>query len=199
VAVVCGDGESGCPDHAPYDRIIVTAGAWDLPPAWQDQLAPGGRLVVPLRMRGLTRSIAFERQNGCWQSQSTDELGFMPMRGAGAMAERNLSLGTHADITLRIDDGQPADADALGAALGYPATLAWTGVALPRDGLGHLDFWLATTDGLGRLIVHSPAAISRGFIAPVYDWGSMAVFGPGHARVPHPAPEQRRCRHRGHR
>ncbi|MGH3885395.1 MAG: methyltransferase domain-containing protein [Pseudonocardiaceae bacterium] len=49
VSVVCGDGEFGYSDHAPYDRIVVTAGAWDLPPAWVDQLAAGGRLVVPLR------------------------------------------------------------------------------------------------------------------------------------------------------
>ena len=178
VSVVCGDGEFGWPDHAPYDRIIVTAGAWDLPPAWRDQLAPGGRLVVPLRMRGLTRSVAFEREDGCWRSRSIDELGFMPMHGAGAVAERNLSLGSHGDITLRVDDKQPADSRALSAALGHPPVLARTGVTLPRDGLGHLDFWLAATAGFGRLIVTSPAAIDRGFVAPVYDWGSKAVFGP---------------------
>lgn len=38
------------PDHAPYDRIVVTVGAWDIPPAWVDQLAQGGTLTVPLRM-----------------------------------------------------------------------------------------------------------------------------------------------------
>jgi len=177
VTVTCGDGEFGYPGDAPYDRIIVTAGAWDLPPAWQDQLAPGGRLVVPLRMRGLTRSIAFEREDGCWRSRSIDELGFVPIRGAGGVAERNLRLGSHADITLRVDDGQPADVQALGDALGYPATLAWTGAVVPAEGLGHLDFWLATMAGLGRLIVHSRAVIDRELIAPVYDWGSMAVLG----------------------
>jgi protein-L-isoaspartate(D-aspartate) O-methyltransferase len=57
VKVVLADAESGVPDRAPYDRIIVTAGAWDIPPAWCEQLAEGGRIVVPLRMRGLTRSI----------------------------------------------------------------------------------------------------------------------------------------------
>jgi protein-L-isoaspartate(D-aspartate) O-methyltransferase len=48
VRVVTGDGALGEPDHAPYDKIIVTVGPWDLPPAWFDQLAPGGTLVVPL-------------------------------------------------------------------------------------------------------------------------------------------------------
>ncbi len=41
VAAVAGDGEYGHAPGAPYDRIIVTAGAWELPAAWADQLAPG--------------------------------------------------------------------------------------------------------------------------------------------------------------
>ena len=43
VHVVTGDGALGDPGHAPYGKIIVTVGPWDLPPAWFDQLAPGGR------------------------------------------------------------------------------------------------------------------------------------------------------------
>jgi protein-L-isoaspartate(D-aspartate) O-methyltransferase len=61
VEVVLGDGEHGWLPRAPFDRIIVTAGAWDIPPAWTDQLADDGRITVPLRMRGLTRSVALER------------------------------------------------------------------------------------------------------------------------------------------
>ncbi|MGH3854548.1 MAG: methyltransferase domain-containing protein [Pseudonocardiaceae bacterium] len=60
VEVICGDGALGHPARAPYDRIIVTAGAWDIASAWWQQLALGGRLVVPLRLHGsgLTRAIA---------------------------------------------------------------------------------------------------------------------------------------------
>jgi protein-L-isoaspartate(D-aspartate) O-methyltransferase len=172
VSVVCGDGEFGCADHAPYDRIVVTGGAWDLPPAWSDQLAVGGRLVVPLRMRGLTRSIVFERVDGYWRSRSIRECGFIPLRGAGGVAERNIFLGGERPVTLRIDDGYPADAQALGRALDYPA-LSWTGVTTRT--LEHLDFWLATMEGFCRLLVHSEA-IDHGFVAPVYGWGSMGVF-----------------------
>lgn len=50
----------------PYDRIIVTAGAWDIPPAWIDQLAEDVVIVVLLRMRGLTRSAAFTRDSDGW-------------------------------------------------------------------------------------------------------------------------------------
>jgi protein-L-isoaspartate(D-aspartate) O-methyltransferase len=178
VTVVCGDGEHGWAAGAPYDRIIVTAGAWDLPPAWAAQLAPGGRLVVPLRMRGITRAIAFTRAGGCWRGESMTELGFMPMRGAGAVPERNLRLGRHGDITLRVDDGLAADAEALSAAVDQPATVAWTGLSLPQDGTGDLDFWLAGSDGLARLLVTGPA-VGRGFTAPVYSWGSMAAIDGG--------------------
>lgn len=50
--VVLGDGALGNTDGAPYDLIIATVGAWGLPSAWLEQLAPDGRLVVPLRLRG---------------------------------------------------------------------------------------------------------------------------------------------------
>jgi protein-L-isoaspartate(D-aspartate) O-methyltransferase len=46
VRVVLADAELGVPRYAPYDRVIVTAGAWDIPPAWTDQLA---RVISILR------------------------------------------------------------------------------------------------------------------------------------------------------
>ncbi|MQA87715.1 MAG: methyltransferase domain-containing protein [Streptosporangiales bacterium] len=52
VRVILGDAALGYPGGAPYDRIIATVGAYGLPPAWLEQLAPHGRLVVPLRLRG---------------------------------------------------------------------------------------------------------------------------------------------------
>jgi protein-L-isoaspartate(D-aspartate) O-methyltransferase len=48
VRVVAGDGRRGCPEEAPFDRIVVTAGAERVEPAWAEQLAEGGRIVVPL-------------------------------------------------------------------------------------------------------------------------------------------------------
>lgn len=176
VVVACGDGEDGAPGGGVFDRIIVTAGAWDIPPSWQEQLAPGGRLVVPLRIRGATRSVALERAGECWRSLSVDELGFMPLRGAGAMAERNLRAG---DVVLRLDDGQDADAEALGRAMGGDPAVAWTGVRLPAGEVGHLDFWLAGLDGFCRMLVASPDAVGTRLVAPVYDWGSMAVHQDG--------------------
>jgi protein-L-isoaspartate(D-aspartate) O-methyltransferase len=48
VQVRCGDGYHGWTEHAPYDGIIVTAGASQVPPSLLDQLKPGGRMVIPL-------------------------------------------------------------------------------------------------------------------------------------------------------
>jgi protein-L-isoaspartate(D-aspartate) O-methyltransferase len=47
VAIRIGDGTRGWPEHAPFERIIVTAGAEHVPPALIEQLAPGGRMVLP--------------------------------------------------------------------------------------------------------------------------------------------------------
>src|SRR5262249_32640644 len=44
VRVLLADGEFGAAAYGPFDRIIVTAGAWDIPRAWVDQLVDGGRL-----------------------------------------------------------------------------------------------------------------------------------------------------------
>ncbi|CAL9450504.1 Protein-L-isoaspartate O-methyltransferase [Streptomyces sp. enrichment culture] len=45
--VVCGDGEMGHPERAPYDRLIATASVRRVPPAWLRQVVPGGVLVIP--------------------------------------------------------------------------------------------------------------------------------------------------------
>jgi protein-L-isoaspartate(D-aspartate) O-methyltransferase len=48
VHVLVGDGTLGLPEHAPYEAIIVTAGAPHLPQTLIDQLRPDGRLVIPV-------------------------------------------------------------------------------------------------------------------------------------------------------
>jgi protein-L-isoaspartate(D-aspartate) O-methyltransferase len=48
VAVVCADGSGGWPPAAPYDGILVTAAAPEVPPQLKAQLADGGRLVIPV-------------------------------------------------------------------------------------------------------------------------------------------------------
>lgn len=50
VNIITGDGHSGLAEQAPFDAIVVTAAAKYVPPALTEQLAPGGRLVIPLGM-----------------------------------------------------------------------------------------------------------------------------------------------------
>jgi protein-L-isoaspartate(D-aspartate) O-methyltransferase len=48
VALRVGDGAQGWPEHAPFDAIIVTAAAREVPPTLVEQLRPGGRMVIPV-------------------------------------------------------------------------------------------------------------------------------------------------------
>ena len=57
VTILAGDGFLGAPDRAPFDRIIVTAAAEEVPAALIEQLADGGMLVLPLGPRNGTQHI----------------------------------------------------------------------------------------------------------------------------------------------
>ncbi len=71
-----GDGAQGWPEHAPYDAIVVTAAAWRrIPPALIDQLAPGGRLVVPVDHRRSAARTPFTDQEQDLLLVTKDEKG----------------------------------------------------------------------------------------------------------------------------
>ncbi|MEU8310528.1 methyltransferase, FxLD system [Actinomadura sp. NPDC048955] len=102
VTVILGDGALGHADNAPYDRVIATVGAHAVPHAWLDQLAPGGRLLTPLRLRGtVARSIAFEQQDGAWRSLSSEMNTFMPLRqGIADDPRRMVPVTSDGTVTL---------------------------------------------------------------------------------------------------
>jgi protein-L-isoaspartate O-methyltransferase len=83
VKVVTGDGREGHAPGALYDRIIATASADEIPRAWLDQLAPGGLLQVPLRLRtsaGLQLIPTLRRDGQVLRSVDVICGGFMPLR-----------------------------------------------------------------------------------------------------------------------
>jgi protein-L-isoaspartate(D-aspartate) O-methyltransferase len=64
VVVYLGDGTRGRADHAPFDRIVVTAGGPEVPKPLLDQLATGGMLVGPFGARGGQKLTRFRRCEG---------------------------------------------------------------------------------------------------------------------------------------
>jgi len=59
-----GDGYAGWPEQAPFDRIIVTAAPDEIPQPLIDQLAPGGRLVIPVGSQGETQWMTIVERTG---------------------------------------------------------------------------------------------------------------------------------------
>ncbi|MEU5872565.1 methyltransferase, FxLD system [Glycomyces sp. NPDC047369] len=178
VDVVPGDEALGYAKGAPYDRIIATVGAYETPTAWLEQLAPDGRLVVPLRLRGAaSRSIIFERSEGGWRDQGSELAMFMPLRGIGDDARRLVSLTPEQDVILQVHNDQDVDAAALAGVLETEGRKIWTDVFFPpMVPYEWMDLWLACRldNAIMRMNVQ-PTAVQRGAVTPMFQWGAMAT------------------------
>ncbi|MFD2421137.1 methyltransferase, FxLD system [Amycolatopsis pigmentata] len=159
VTVVRADGAEGRAERAPYDRVIATVGVWDLAPAWFDQLAPGGRIVVPLDLGGPQRSVAFEAEDGHWASRSVLPCGFMRIRGSFAGPEQTRVLNRDTEFTITLPHGGEHDPRALPAAFAGPAVRVPVGVAVdPRALFGGLGLWIAGREPAWCLLTESTGA-----------------------------------------
>ncbi|WP_307871103.1 methyltransferase, FxLD system [Micromonospora sp. C51] len=183
VEVICGDGAFGHPASAPYDRAIITAGAWDIQAAWWDQLADHGRIVVPLRVHesGLTRCFAFDRTGPTTLVSATTPLvcGFVPMRGTAEHADQHVRLDC--DVVLKLDAADQPDRTALARALHHPRYERWTGIQVTDDDpIGHLDLWLLmnASKPFGRLRAGDTARTSA-LVTPAYRWAGAAIYHGG--------------------
>ena len=80
----CGDGTLGLPARAPFDGILVTAGAPGLPPALLRQLRVGGHLVIPVGDSQSQRMVRVTREGPeAFVREEFEEFRFVPLLGAG--------------------------------------------------------------------------------------------------------------------
>lgn len=82
VVVSVGDGSEGLPAEAPFDRILVTAAAPEVPRALQEQLAAGGRLVIPVGPRSMQHLVVVSRlESGEFRTEASHGCIFVPLVG----------------------------------------------------------------------------------------------------------------------
>ena len=184
VEAVVADGALGHPEGAPFDRVIATVGAHEIPTAWLDQLAPGGRLVAPVRLAGAaSRSIVFERDQDGWSSLGSEMAIFMPLRGLGDDARRVLDLTgtglTTGDVTLQThkDNNHATNPDTLAGVFDTTSREVWTGVHfVPMESFEWLDLWLAChlPSPLMRMEV-APSVKDSGLVRPMFPTVAMAT------------------------
>lgn len=84
IAVRTGDGSQGWPECAPFDAIIVTAAAPEVPEALVAQLRPGGRMVIPLGPADGDQvlTVVTKTRSGAIRQQPTLAVAFVPLVGA---------------------------------------------------------------------------------------------------------------------
>ncbi|MGW7354232.1 methyltransferase domain-containing protein [Streptomyces sp. NPDC054784] len=127
-AVVTGDGARGCPEHAPYDRIIATCALPAVPTAWLARCTPGALVLAPLAT-GLVALRVLDGGHASGRFLPTPAY-FVPLRGP-----------TPAPHHVGSTDGLPADARRSDA---FHFLLALTRGRLP----GHAAY--ALWDAVGR-------------------------------------------------
>ncbi|MDP2480178.1 MAG: protein-L-isoaspartate(D-aspartate) O-methyltransferase [Candidatus Palauibacterales bacterium] len=78
-----GDGSAGWPEEAPFDVILVGAAAPAVPEALREQMAPGGRMVVPVHTPSGQRLVLVRHVEEGWSQEIVDEARFVPLIGEG--------------------------------------------------------------------------------------------------------------------
>jgi protein-L-isoaspartate(D-aspartate) O-methyltransferase len=73
------DGSLGLANEAPYDAIIVTAGASALPHAYQEQLKDGGRLIIPVGPASSQTMLRITRRADQFSHEDLGAFGFVPL------------------------------------------------------------------------------------------------------------------------
>lgn len=184
VTCVCGDGFKGVPTGQPYDRIIVTVGAYDVSPHWVDQLKDGGILVAPLWFRGANLSVALRKRDGELTGLSASPCTFIPIRGIWQRAEGYYPVGDPPDETLQmaiaLDSDDAAYRRALGQVLSQDAELReiWRsleGKFYTQDIYSGLFMFLTAHPNVYNVYSSSESGLLQGAGLALIDPGSMSA------------------------
>jgi protein-L-isoaspartate(D-aspartate) O-methyltransferase len=81
VAILVGDGTIGWSRYAPYDAILVAAGGPEVPRPLMEQLAEGGRMLIPVGSRTMQRLMLVERNGDRFDQREVTECTFVPLLG----------------------------------------------------------------------------------------------------------------------
>ncbi|PCG87203.1 methyltransferase, FxLD system [Streptomyces sp. WZ.A104] len=181
VTAVEADAALGAParllPRGGFDAGMITYNCWDIAPAWREQLAEGGRLVLPLEMGGYTRAVTFERRGEVLHARHFTYCGFVRDQGQQARPAPVVPLLDGA-LTLRFDDGATADTDGLEKALRGPRHEVTTGVTMTgaNSYFGSLQLYAATTlPDFCRLVAHQDP--TEGVTGIAKDRDAPAIVG----------------------
>jgi len=163
------DGSAGFAEQAPYDRIIASVGLGDIPLALWSQLKVGGRLVLPLSLRGVMKSVALRKdRRGRLISTSLQPALFMPFRGVAPLLIHEKRLGPELGLYVWAVD-RALDANALYATLQRTDfEEIWSDLQLNRRELrSGLNLWLRAH--LPELVqVHAEGALAESPLLPAF-------------------------------
>ncbi|TRV80932.1 methyltransferase, FxLD system [Streptomyces sp. 130] len=165
VTAVEGDAALGAPaglvPRGGFDGTVITYNCWDISPAWVEQLAEGGRLVMPLEMGGYTRSVTFERRGDVLHARHFTYCGFVRDQGQQARTAPAVPL-LDGRLSLRFDEGAAAGTHGLEEALRGPRHEIATRITMGANAyFGSLQLYAATTlPAFCRLHAHQDPGIT---------------------------------------
>jgi protein-L-isoaspartate(D-aspartate) O-methyltransferase len=151
----CANGEYGYPEAAPYDRIVLTAAAQDIAPAWIEQLKPDGRLVLPFEIiKGRQQSIAFEQTNDHLESVSVRDCVFIPLQGvAAATLPAWAQVGSKPGLLISAYEELPVDTETIYDWLTRPSLDREVDVEVTLQEMSGLGLWLVLQEPELRWLV----------------------------------------------
>ncbi len=211
VTIITGDGTHGHAAGALYDRAIITAATWDVPAVLLDQVARGGRVLVPVELRGGYGCdvTLLQRQGAVLVAERSVPGWFVPLQGGGqdrradalasppageATGRHSLPLGIGGDngaapaarlfcaFLGRTEPGFVAAA--VGADAGWRPWLATSpsGMAVPPFGLAEADGSVALWQA-GELVSYGGSTAAARLARAYARWAALGLPGAGAFRL----------------